>query len=57
MNPQRSEKKKEHGRSQKGFERSGKRDPNATHGQEHHRPEGPGTQHEQPDDEFDDEEK
>src|SRR5262245_38886627 len=55
MNPQRSEKKKETGRSQKGFERS--RKPTPAHGQEHHRQEGPGGQHQQPDDELDYEEK
>ncbi|HKA29113.1 MAG TPA: hypothetical protein VKH82_07055 [Candidatus Binatia bacterium] len=55
MNPQRSEKNKEPGRSQTGFERSRKRGSSAPHGQEHHRPEGPDVQHEQPDDEFDEE--
>jgi hypothetical protein len=56
MNPQRSEKNKEPGRSQKGFERS-RKGSSAPHGQEHYRPEGPDVQREQPDDEFDDEEK
>jgi len=57
MNLQRSEKTKEPGRSQKGFERGKKRGSSATHDQGHHRPEGPDAQHEQPEDEFDDEEK
>jgi hypothetical protein len=57
MNPQKSEKKKEAGRSQKGFERSRNPGSSPTRGQEQRRHEGPAGQHRQPDDDLDNEER